>query len=237
MSTPWHDLLAASAVRANAIAGSQAATLETNYATRPLTTTQFKSAVFPFTSHKQTLQMAEERLVHVIANSNNPMRSYLAGVTSGLAAGSALPSLSSANKQIIGLWGNVYDASDGTALDEKSLVKIRRANSNSNAWRKSSVYWFKIIGQRIHHTRANVVIDVCVYDASTQKTAIGNNSNMLLPDVLAPALVCGALALLLRDSQFAEQAGSFAALFTAQEEAIRQGSVNDVTHLPVTMAA
>ena len=220
----YHDLLADIGIRINAIAGSQAATLETNFSVRPLTTAQWKSAVFSFTATKQTLQRAEERLATAIAETgNHPWRNFLASTTATLANEAQLPSQDANSKQIVGLWGSVYDASDSGVCVERPIEEISRRVSNANSRFKCPAYNFRIDGQRIYHTRAGVRIDVCIYDSAAQKTAIDSNAAILLPDVLAPAYVCGTLALLFRDTQFQSQAAQYAEMFAEQEKTIRQG--------------
>lgn len=207
------------ALRVNAIVGVTAAALETSYTTRPLTTTQFQSAAFPFTAHKDALQAAEERLARAIANNREaPARAYLAGVTSNLANESALPSLDSISRPIIGVWGGVYDSSDGTQLTERDLAFVRERANNPGSFFRVPSYAYAMDGGRLYHTRTNVVIRVCVYDRATQRTAISANSAMLLPDAHEESLACGGISYLFRDDLFAAQAKEYRAYF---EDVIR----------------
>lgn len=208
MAVNYHEPLSGIAIRAGQIAGVALATLETNYATRPLTATQFKGATFTFRACKDALQYAEERLARAIAKSREAQeRAYLAGVTASLANEAALPSVDSLSRPIIGVWGGVYDASDGTQLtDEKGLAFVRERAANPGSFFRVSSYQYALDGGRIYHTRTNVVIRVCVYDRGAQRTALDANSAMLLPDDTEEALVCGGVSYLFRDDAFNEQA-------------------------------
>lgn len=201
------------------------AALETTFLVRPLTSANFQSTVFPFTSVKYALINAEEKLAHAIANtSGHPWRASLAGVTASIANEAVLPITSSAGAGIIGALGSVYDATDGTACTKKPLAVIRRRVRNAAAFPVGgSIYHYNIDGSRIYHTRTNVVIDVCVYNRVTQLAALTANSNMLLPDVLDEALICGAVAFLVRDDEFTTQAGLYAAYFASAISMIQQG--------------
>lgn len=214
-------------MRVNAVVGAQASTLETNYNVRPLTTAQIVSTIFPFTSLKNALQEAERKLVTAIANTgNHPWRQYLAGVTGNLAHKAALPTTSAASKQIVGIWGSIYDASDGVPCREKPLGVITRRVRNSGSFYRTPVYYYKLDGGRIYHTRTNVIIDCCVYDDAAQTTAINSNTAMLLPDVLADALVSGAVSMLVRDDEFTQQAALYRGYFNDWLGAINNGMVS-----------
>lgn len=225
MATPWHDVLASCALRISALTGTLGPALETAFNVRPLTTTQFQSTVFPFTDVKYALINAEQKLAHAIANtSGHPWRASLAGVTVGIANEGVIPSTSSTGLQVIGARGSVYDATDGTVCTKKPLAVIRRRVRNASSFPTSSnIYHYHIDDRRIYHTRTGVVIDVCIYERSTQLTNINSNGNMLLPDVLGEALICGAVAFMVRDDEFAGQAATYAAYFASTVAMIQQG--------------
>lgn len=225
MSVSWNTILRESVLRVNGLTGPLAASLETAYTTVPLTTTQMRSADFSFSFYKDTCLAVEGKLANAIANvGNHPWRAYLTGVTSSLAHKASLPSLSSASKPIIGIFGSVYDASDGTVCTENSLERITRRTRNAGSRLKSAVYWYKMDGQRIYHTRTNVVIDVCVYDRSTQLTSIGTlTNNILLPDVLEEAYVCGMVSYMVRDDAFVAQSQIYRQYFNDTLAGISQG--------------
>lgn len=225
MATPWHDILASTALRISALTGTLGPALETAFNVRPLTTTQFQSTVFPFTEVKYALIAAEEKLAHAIANtSGHPWRATLAAITSNIANEATIPATSSGGAQIIGALGSVYDPLDGTVCTKKPLAVIRRRVRNAASFPTGgSIYHYNIDGARMYHTRPNVVIEVCIYNRITQLTAISANTNMLLPDVLGEALICGAVAFLVRDDEFGGQAAIYAAYFASTLAMIAQG--------------
>jgi hypothetical protein len=228
MSTPWHDLLADTAIRINALIGTAAGALETTFLVRPLTSANFQSTVFSFTDVKYALINAEEKLAHAIAStSGHPWRAtpVFAGVTASIANEAALPAVSSIGAgQIIGELGSVHDATDGTVCTEKPLAVIRRRVRNAASFPTgSNIYHYHIDGNRIYHTRTNVVIDVCVYNRATQLAALTGNADILLPDVLGEAYVCGAVSYLVRDDEFTGQAELYRAYFNDTLSMIRGG--------------
>lgn len=232
MALTYHTILRQILLRTNSLVGVDAATLETTYTTSPLTASLSESADFAYTPQIDALINAEEMLAQAIADTgNHPWRSYLKSVTVALVHKSALPALDINSKQIIGIYGAVADATDGTVCIERSESRINRRVLNPGAFWLVDAYWFKIDGQRILHTRANVVIDVCIYDRAAQGTAVAGNTAMLLPEVLEQALVCGAAGMLMRDDAFTRQAQTYRGYFADTVAMIKQGltSVPDKT--------
>lgn len=224
-TTTYEQIIRAVALRVQAIAGSSSAAVQSAYVTTPITTTQIDSPDFPLAPLQDACINAEEKLAHAIANAgNHPWRANLASVTGSLAHKAALPAVSTGSKPIIGIWGSVYDASSGIVCTEKPLEVIRRLVQNPGSFYVLSNYFFKIDGQRIYHTRTNVVIDCCIYSRSDQTTRIATVTNtILLPDVLEEAYVAGALSVLLRDDAFMPQAAIFRSYFNDTLAQIGQG--------------
>lgn len=220
-----HDVLASIATRINALTGVTAANQEATFVVRPLTDAQFQSPVFTFSAVKRAQLMAEKTLSEAIANvKGHPWRQYFTDQTAPLANTAVLPAVSTNSKQIIGVWGSVFDSSDNNAVTEKSLATIRRRVRNANSFFKTEVYYFNITGERIYHTRDAVVISCCVYDDSARQTAMDSNGALQLPDVLEEALVCGAVSLLVRDDEFTGQAAIYRTYFNEILRAIGAGS-------------
>lgn len=214
MSILYHDILAQVAVRISALTGSLAANLQTTYATRPLTSALFKSAVFPFDACIDAILNAEEKLANTIASTaSHPWRSYLADETGLLAIGDRLPTTSQDGDPIIGVWSAVLNSADLRAMTSQPVQVIERNFANPGGFFTQPVYYYRILGDRIMHTRAFVFIDCCVYNRLTQKTAALANQDALLPDALDEAYVVGALSYLVRDNQFVEQAIGFRKYF------------------------
>lgn len=225
MAVPWNTLVRNVAIRVNAIEGTIPSDLETNYIVSPLTTTQVVSADFSLTPIKDAILSTEEKLAHAIANTgNHPWRAFLHGATAAVANEGALPTVDGSSNPIVGIFGSVYDSTDGTVCTERSLETIRRRVENPGTFFVASVYWYKIDGQRIYHTRTNVKLDCCVYNRATQQTSIGTlTNNTILPDVLEEALVCGAVSYLVRDDAFSAQAKTYRAYFHETLAMITQG--------------
>lgn len=226
MASNYHEILAEVALRINALTGVTAADQQTAYTTRPLTTTQWQSPIFPFASAKAAILNAEERLAHAIANvGDHPWRKFLADTTTAISH-KGLINTTTLSKQIIGMYGAVYDASDGTECTKKSPETIRRRVRNANSFFRAPAYYYCIEGNRIFHTRTTVTIDVCVYDRASQSTNLDANSAMLLPDVLDEALVAGAVSMLVRDDEFTGQAAIYRAYFNDTLKMIAGGGTS-----------
>lgn len=210
MAVAYRTILAAVALRINALIGTSASALETTYTTSPLTDANFQSTIFPFTAIKGAVLNAEEKLAQKIANNaDDPLRQYMADVTANLSNPSTLPSLSTNSKPIIGIFGAVRDATSGIVCSQMPLDMVRRRASATGLI--VPVWWFNITGGRIEHTRTNVVIECCVYSRTDQATAFDADGNILLADALEPDYISEALAILVRDDEFMEQARLYAA--------------------------
>lgn len=205
----YHDIIADAALRISALIGVESAALNTTFLTRPLTQTQFQSTVFPFSAVKTALQMWEGKLARAVASSNDPMRDYLASTTAALANEAALPSLDVNSKQIIGVWGDVHDATDGKPCRLNKLENIQRIIDNAGGRYLLEYYFFNRTRQRIYHTRTNVKIDCCFYDGDAQQTAIDSDTAVLLPFATQEPYVSGTVAMFVRDDEFATQAALY----------------------------
>lgn len=221
----YHDILAGVAVRVNALTGAQAAALETTYNLRPLTSTQFKSAVFPFGAVKDALLLAEAKLATAIAETgNHPWRAFLKSLTADLVNRGFLPKLDGiAGSPIIGVWGSVVDSTDGKPCTEQPIELIERLVENAGGFWTRQYYYFNFRGDRIFHTRTNVKMEVCVYDRTLQKGRVDNNDPILLPDALEEAYIAGAISYLVRDDEFVGQAAGYRAYFETSLMSIKQG--------------
>ena len=233
MGVPYHDLLASVALRINALADATLpAELQATYAIRPLTSAQFDSSIFPFDDIKGAVKKAVATFKLAIANKGgHPWRNYpgLASVTEFVNNGGDLPGQDESGLSIIGVWGTVFDATDNRPLIEAPLEQIMRRNALTTMFLLDQ-YKFKIDDQKLWHTRANdrVKMKVCIYDGITEQEAIDANDDMTLPDVLEPAVMSAAIALLVRDDEFMGQASQYAQYAGVWLDAIGSGlqSVN-----------
>lgn len=220
MSVPFHRIVRNVAHRIGYLKGGNAAGIDVSFNTVPLTIADFQHGSFE--AVKDAVLMAEEQLAEAIADTGeHPWRAYLASQTANVPHEGALPSTNSASKPIIGIWGAILDSTDATPCTEMPLDMVRRRATNSNTQFRLPVYWYNIVGRYLFHTRTNVVIEVCTYDAGTQRTAIDSNGNILLADVLEPAYVMGGLAFL-----GGEGSDSYKGAFSEQLATIRRGLSN-----------
>lgn len=214
MGVPYHDILAAVAMRTNALNGASAAALETTYNVRPLTAANFQSTIFPFTDYRTAILSAEQKLAQVIAPSNDEaMRAPLFTQTAALASGAVLPAVNSAGVSIIGHYGAVLDGTDTSVACTKQPVQVIRRRLATPAIWKIPVYYFAYTGNRIEHTRTTVILECPVYDYEAQVTAFNANDDMLLADGLMEALICGGMTMLVRDDEWLSQAQQFVTYF------------------------
>jgi hypothetical protein len=213
MAFTYHDIVADAAIRISALIGVDSAALNTTFLVRPLTQANFQSTVFPFEPVKTAVLMAEGKLARAIANSNDSMRDYLHSTTAALANQAQLPSLDVNGKQIIGVWGDVHDASDGKPCRPNTLANIQRIIDNAGSRYLLQSYFYNRTRDRIYHTRTTVKIDCCFYDAVTQETAIDNDSAVLLPFASKEAYVNGAVTMFVRDDEFVNQSQLYRANF------------------------
>jgi hypothetical protein len=220
----YHDIIAGTALRIDALIGTQAAALQTTYETRPLTTANFQSTIIPFAGIKNGVQYAESKLVDAIAETgDHPWQANIRSLTATITSGSLIPSTDASSVKIVGIYGAVRDTATGNVCFEKPLATIQRRVTNSNSFWVVPVYYYRMDGTRIYHTTDGVKIDVCVYDTDAQATAIDDDDEILLPGTLEEAYVCGALSYCLRDDEFSAQASIFRQYFEGTIAGIRGG--------------
>ncbi len=225
MSTAYRTILAEVSVRCNALVGALPATLETNYTTSPLTTTQIESSIFPYSAIKDAILDTEGKLAWAVADTRaHPWRQYFSDQTAALGSPETLPSQSGSGAPIIGAWGEVTDESNGLVCSEMPLDVVRRMLIQiTTGYSVIPLYWFNITAGRITHTRNNVNIYCCVYNRATQATALTGNGNILLPDALAQAYVAGTVATLVRDDEFVQQSQVYRDYFNNALDSISKG--------------
>jgi hypothetical protein len=210
----YHDLLASTAIRVNALVGTDPVELQITYSTRPLTDELFDSSIFSFNAIRDAIIQVEGRLANTIARSNDhSLRAYLASFTNPLATGAVLPSLDINGTPIIGNFGACVDASDNTLMLTRKPVPYVQTILRSPLNYLISLYHYALDTNRVIHTSALILLECCVYSASAQTEAFDANLPILLPDSLAEAYINGAMALLVRDDEFTAQASQYANYF------------------------
>ena len=236
----YQNLLHSVALRANALIGSQVATLETTYATATLTNANFKSADFPFTSFRDAILQAEQEFCMAVAMTGNHLWRRHVGGTFVVAGDKAQIATTAASKAIIGIYGAVNALVDGIACVEMPLDVITRYRRNVSGLYLTPVYYYKIDGNTMYCTpAAGVTIEVCTYDRATQVTAFNANGSMLLPDPAESGIVARALSYLFRDDAYTSQAAMWRRYSDEALQAILSGPANIVPKsipMPVTNA-
>lgn len=234
MALGWHNIIARTALRVNALTGAQSAALNTTFNTRPLTQTQFKSAVFPFLAHVHAVVGVAGMLAEAIASTaEHPGRARLHAVTAELTGnqvdGVVLPTVSADNDPIIGLFGAVRETIETVPkrpLTREPLQRVLTLIVNSNSFYKQTYYKYAMRGERIWFTRPTAVIDCCVWNETTRLSeATSNTGAPPFADSLADALMYGALKMLMRDDEFLQQSQAFGAYFDSVIALLRGGQV------------
>jgi len=213
MSYATHDLLAAAAIRINALVGSDPVELQVTYSTRPLTDELSDSSIFPMNAIRDSLVQAQGRLAQTIAlSADKVLRAYLRGSSDPLASGAALPSVDSAGAPFIGNFGTAVDGDDGTALTPMPIAVVRNRLLAPLLY-LAPAYYFALTPDEILHTRTTAILNGCVWDADAQTAIYDANGPFSLADSLVEAVISGGCALLVRDDEFIEQAGRWATYF------------------------
>ena len=219
----YNDVLRTVALAVDALVGTVPADLETAYSTNPLTSANFASAILPFTRLKDAVLNAEAGLVAaVLSTDNHPWREPFRDATAALAYGDPIPDTGAGGGTVVGGYGAVYDSTNDHPCTRNELEQIRDRVINPNSMWKIDVYWYAINDRRLYHTRTAAKVDVCTYDRPDALT-LDLTDPILLPDVLVPAYVDGALAECVRDDEFTTQAQLFGAMYTAWINGIKSG--------------
>ena len=224
MATAWQIILRETAKHANALVSGSAATTATNYTASPLTTTQVVDPFFNLDFIKDKCIDAHGRLALEIANvREHPWRAWIGNsATSNLSSGALIPTTATNSKTIIGAYGQVL--SGGVPLSPAAPERVRADLINSIPQLYTlPPYLYYIDGNTIYHTEANATINVCTYERADAVAAVAANGNISLPDVLADAIVAGAVSELAIEAKGMEQGGYFSQLFMKAIESIRNG--------------
>lgn len=127
-----------------------------------------------------------------------------------MATGATIPILSSTSKPVIGIIGDVRDASTSqrcTAVDYPEILRLTRLITASYFVTVPHHYYTDNV--RIWHTRTNVTCDVVMWLESDQRTLMESTparGACPFPESLIPALVEGALSALYKGQFNMDQA-------------------------------
>lgn len=227
MALTYNTILREVAVTTNALAGTATpAGLNAVYNTVPLRVSNFNaatgSAVFPFRFLLDKILNAQEALFLALAfTPANPLRGFIESQTDALPYGAPIL-VNSASLPIVGAYGAVRDAESGEPCTLNELEQIRLRHQAS--WMVLQVYEYAILDKRIYHTReeAGVIVDVCAYTRPDTDT-LDLTSDILLPDILGPAIVQGAISECFRDDEYTEQAAQAGVIYSGWLTALKAG--------------
>lgn len=202
--------------------------LNTAYNTTPLSegnfTAQTGSSVFTFRFLLDKLLNAQEGLFYALASTAiNPLRGFIETQTAALTYGAQIL-VNAAGLPVVGAYGTVRDAENGQPLTLNEIEDIRSRLLNPGGMFKLDVYQYALIGDRVFPTRDEVVVDVCAYERPDADT-LDLEADILLPDLLGPPVVQGAIAECYRDDEYMAQAAQAAQLYQAWIQALGAGMV------------
>ena len=222
MATPWTVIIRQVAKHANAFKSGNAATVSTDYQTTPLTTTQVVDPFFNLGLIEDVCINAYGRLAAEIANvRQHPWRVHVGpSATGGLSSGDDIPTMAN-SKTIVGALGQVQTAA--SLMTEAAPERVQMYLNATAVFDPANPYLYYIDGNRIYHTTTTVNINVCTYERDDTAAAVASDYDIGLPDVLADAIVAGAVAQLIVEGKGMEQAAVFANYFQQAIESIRQG--------------
>lgn len=231
MSTAFNTILREVLKRVNGIAGAQAAAMATNYAVSPLTTTEADDPVYSLAFVKDVIVDTHGRLALEIASVVDPVtgvgchpwRAFFRDVTASVGHDSALPTVGSSTKTIIGALGRAVSAGDTDfILTPGSAERVSAFRLYTGTLYTAGAGLYHINGGKVYATVSNVVFDCCVYERADYSAFTGN---IALPDALTDALVAGSVAGLLLEDEYAAQTAYYRDMYSQAIAAIRAGSV------------
>lgn len=222
MSLNTHDLVAAVALRVNALGNNDLwdatdpAGLQTVYTQRPLIDEMFGSSIFPMADIIASLIWAQGKLVEAIAFSDKRTQlAFLKSLTSPMPTNTDLPNTDNSGNPIVGNFGAVLDSESLKPLTRKSVAFVQNVLNSPNNF-LVPLYYYALDGAYIQHTRDNVKLECYIYNVADQQDKYNFNEAFSLSDALAEAVICGACAQLVRDDEFMAQATQWANYFNAE---------------------
>lgn len=180
------------------------------------------STIFAFEFLIDKMLNAQEGLFLALASTaTNPLRRFIETQTGNLASGAQITTNAS-GLPVVGAYGAVRDTSNARVLTLEEVENIQLRVQNPNSMFKLAIYQYAIVGTRIFHTRTNVIVDVCGYTRPDAGT-LDLTDDILLPDVLGPAMVQGAISECYRDDEYMGQAQQARGFYNQWIQALQQG--------------
>lgn len=220
MSVLWSVPQRQVILRANLLPATTGATQFANYSTANIGDTQMadRSIQFPELAVDDALLNAADRMVGRIGNNPfSPYRTAFQDVTASVASGGILPVTSTTAKPIIGVVGDVRNASSPFQklnFADEHIVKAWVNTLSTNLLKVNPhLYWTD--NYRIYHTETNITADVVIWSMVDQLAALQANPRTAcpFPENLIPLLVVGALSFVFRDKFNESQAQIYAQRF------------------------
>jgi hypothetical protein len=143
---------------------------------------QIVSEAFPAQSMWDMLTGVENEIATAVAmNQDNTLRDNIFDIAT-VTSGGRIPSVgdSSSSAKIIGVWGQVRQASTGIELTPGLHEdEIRAIVNGPTGLFKSTLYSYALRPPRIYSTVSDLQIDVCVFNYAARAAAIAANGALL----------------------------------------------------------
>ncbi len=210
MAISYRQILRESSRAVNAVTGVTPAALESAYMTSPLTSTQIGDSNFTISMIIDKLVGTVGQIVQAYAGvPGHPFRAFNVSQTANLANGAAKPSVNSAARPIVGVPGAVRDTTTSILLKRQPIQSIESIIAGiADGSLTGTYHYYDFVEDRIYHTRTNVVMDVCTWDATVELAAVAAG-NAPIADACLPIAVAGLVSVLVLDDEFVAQASLF----------------------------
>lgn len=138
------------------------------------------SEAFPPQSMWDTLTGTENEMATAVAsNEDNVLRSVLQDIAT-VTSGNRIPSTGDGGGSIIGVWGQVRQASTGIELTPGLHEdEVRAVVNGPSGLFKSTLYSYALRPPRIYATVSALEIDVCTFNYTVRAAAIAANGALL----------------------------------------------------------
>lgn len=196
----WDTLQRSTILRANQLQADTAAALATSYTLATIGQTQMsdRAIEFPFVAINDALLDACDRIISAISmNVESPYRTFFAGVSGNISSGLTIPLVSTLSIPRVGMIGTVRDAATTKKMIFRPYEDVIGVSTMSL---KQVPFWYFSDNVRVWHTKSNVILDLVVWDKSTQLTAMSASprGDCPFPQDLHETIIAGALSYLFR---------------------------------------
>lgn len=173
----YRDIAKQVALRANQLEAGDVAARELAFASGSLASTMDGTEVPPAALRSAILE-AEAEIANMIGDSNHALfKAPLAGQSSAIASGAAIPSETSGGTPFVGSIDGFFDGTDNRPLTEMPEQVVTRANDNPGSFFKREYYYFARQGGRLLHTRTTAYARGTAWSRELQQTAYDTTFN------------------------------------------------------------